>query len=49
MYRISNKDRDTLLTLLELTRGFRPEDYRQENKLRMARAALKRLQRSRPT
>lgn len=48
MYRISNKDRDELLALLELMRECRPQGLRAENQLRRARAVLKRLQRKSP-
>jgi hypothetical protein len=49
MYRISNKDRQDLLALLQLMQGYKPEGLREQNRLRRARAALKKLQRSQQT
>jgi hypothetical protein len=48
MYKISNKDRQELLDLLELMKGYKPEGLRDQNRLRRARSVLKKLRRSTP-
>lgn len=45
MFTISNEDRKRLLALLDLTQGLKPNNLRDENRLRLARQALKRLER----
>ena len=47
MYRISNNDRDAIVSLLQFTREIKPATLSEQNKLRMARLALKRLARKR--
>ena len=45
MFTISNEDRKRMLALLELTQGLKPKTLRDENRLRLARQALRRLER----
>lgn len=47
MYRISNSDRNALLELLRITQGLEPVTLLEQNRLRNARLALKRLARKR--
>ena len=45
MYTVSNEDRDRIIRLIDLTRDLHPATLKQQNQLRLARQALKRLAR----
>ena len=45
MYTLSNKDRERILRLMDLTRDLHPATLKEQNQLRLARQALKRLAR----